>query len=136
MANVHDPTENIKTDVAMAQATLNNTANTPTYYSLANYDLAWFLVFTGARTGAASLTCQMRQRIGAAGAVANLGTAATVITADAVDATLYARGEDLTVNTGNDRVGILITETASEAFVVGALLLRLRARYKQAVLPA
>jgi len=136
MANVHDPTENIKTDVAMAQATLSNSANTPTYYSLANYDLAWFLIFTGARTGAASLTCQMRQRIGAAGTQANLGTAATVITADAVDATLYARGEDLTVNSGYDRVGILITETATENFVVGAILLRLRARYKQATLPA
>ena len=136
MANVHDPQENIKVDVAMAQATLSNSANTPTYYSLANYDLAWFLIFTGARTGAASLTCQMRQRIGAGGTEANLGTAATVITADAVDATLYARGEDLTVNSGYDRVGILITETATQNFVVGALLLRLRARYKQATLPA
>jgi hypothetical protein len=136
MANVHDPTENIKTDVAMLQATLNNGANTPLYFSLANYDLAWFLVFTGTRTAAASLTCQMRQRIGAGGTQANLGTAATVTTGDAVNATLYARGEDLTVNSGYDRVGILITETATQNFVVGALLLRLRARYKQATLPA
>lgn len=136
MANVHKPTENIKTDVAMNQATLNNSANTPTYFSMKHYDLAWFLVFTGARTGAASLTCQMRQRIGAAGAVANLKASATVATADTVDATLFARGEDLTVNTGNDRVGILITETATANFVVGALLLRLRARYKQATLLA
>jgi len=135
MANVHKPDENIKADVAMDQATLNNSANTPTYFSLANYDLAWFLVFTGARTGAASLTCQMRQRIGAAGTQANLGTAATVTTANAVDGTLFARGEDLTVNSGYDRVGILITETAVENFVVGALLLRMRARYKQATLP-
>jgi hypothetical protein len=136
MANVHKPSENIKSDVAMNQATLNNSANTPTYYSLANYDRAWFLVFTGARTGAASLTCQMRQRIGTAGTEANLGTAATVTTANAVDATLFARGEDLTVNSGYDHVGILITETAVENFVVGALLLRMRARYKQATLPA
>ena len=136
MANVHDPTENIKTDVAMNQATLNNSSNTEAYFSMANYDLAWFLVFTGARTGAASLTCQMRQRIGAAGTEANLGTAVTVTTANACTATLFARGEDLTVNSLYDRVGVLITETASENFVVGALLLRLRARYKQATLPA
>ena len=136
MANIHDPTENIKADVAMAQATLSNSANTPTYFSLANYDLAWFLIFTGTRTGAASLTCQMRQRIGAAGTQADLGTAATVITGDAVDATLYSRGEGLTVNSGYDRVGILITETATANFVVGVLLLRLRARYKQSALPS
>ena len=136
MANVHDPTENIKTDVAMAQATLSNSANTPTYFSLANYDLAWFLVFTGARTGAASLTCQMRQRIGTAGTQANLGAAVTVITADICTATLWALGSALTVNSGYDRVGILITETATANFVVGAILLRLRARYKQSVLPA
>ena len=136
MANIHDPTENIKTDVAMAQATLNNSANTPTYFSLASYDLGWFLIFTGTRTGVASLTCQMRQRIGAAGTEANLGTAATVITGDAVNATLYSRGAGLTVNSGYDRVGILITETATANFVVGALLLRLRARFKQASLPA
>jgi len=136
MGNVHDPTEHIKTDVAMNQATLSNSANTPTYFSLANYDLAQFLVFTGARTGSASLTCQMRQRIGAAGTQANLGTAATVITANAVDATLYARGADLTVASGYDRVGILITETATANFVVGVLLLRMRARYKQSSLPS
>ena len=136
MANIHDPTENIKTDVAMAQATLNNSANAPTYFSLANYDLAWFLIFTGARTGVASLTCQMRQRIGAAGTEANLGTAATVITADIVTASLWSLGSGLTVNSGYDRVGILITETATANFVVGALLLRLRARYKQATLPS
>lgn len=136
MANVHRPDQNIKTDVALAQGTLNNSSGAVTYFSMKHYDLAWFLVFTGARTGAASLTCQMRQRIGAAGAQANLKAAATVITANAVDATLFARGEDLTVNTGNDRVGILITETVTQNFVVGALLLRLRARYKQATLLA
>lgn len=136
MANIHNPTENIKTDVAMNQATLSNSANTPTYFSMANYDLAWFLVFTGARTGAASLTAQMRQRIGAAGTEANLGSSATITTADAVTASLFARGSALTVASGYDRVGILITETATANFVVGALLLRLRARYKQATLPA
>jgi hypothetical protein len=134
MGNIHDPTEHIKTDVAMNQATLSNSANTPTYYSLASYDLAWFLVFTGARTGSASLTCQMRQRIGSGGTQADLKTSVVVTTANAVTATLYARGEELTVNSGYDRVGILITETATANFVVGALLLRLRARYKQATL--
>ena len=78
----------------------------------------------------------MRQRIGAAGTQANLGTAVTVTTADIVTASLWALGSALTVNSGYDRVGILITETATANFVVGALLLRMRARYKQATLPA
>lgn len=136
MANIHNPTDNIRIDVAMNQATLNNSANTPTYYSLANYDLIWFLVFTGARTSVASLTLQMRQRIGAAGTQANLKTSSTYATANGVDGSQWARGEDLTVNSGYDRAGILITETASQNFVVGALALRMRARYKQATLPA
>ena len=118
----------------MIAATLNNSANTPVYFPMTNYDLAWFLVQTAARAGAASLTCQMRQRVGAAGAVANLKAAATVITANAVDATLFARGEDFTAT--YTHVGILITETATQNFAVSSVLLRLRARYKQATLLA
>lgn len=135
MGNIHKFTENVKYDVAMSQATLNNGANTPTYFSMANYDLAVFLIFSGARTGAASLTCQGRQRIGAGGTQANVGSAVVLATANAL-AVVQVRGEDLTVGDGNYRVGILITETASQAFVCGAICLRFRARYKQATLPA
>ncbi len=134
MANIHKPDENIKTDVAMIAATLNNGANAPIYFNMQNYDLCWFLVQTAARAGAASLTCQMRQRVGAAGAIANLKAAATVITANAVDATLFARGEDFTAT--YTYVGILLTETAVANFAVAATILRLRARYKQATLLA
>jgi len=138
LSNIHDPEENIKVDVASIQATRNNNSNAAiaalTYFNMKNYDLIWFLIFTGARTGAASLTCQMYQRIGAAGASAVLRAAATVTTGDAVDSSLWARGEELTVNTGNDRVGIRLTETAVADFVVGAICLRLKARYKQATL--
>ena len=138
MANIHDPEENIKVDVAVTQQTIVSGSNAAitalTYFRLRHYDLVWFFVFTGARTGAASLTCQMYQRLGAAGGTATLRDAATVATADAVDTSLWARGEELTVNTGNDRVGIRLTETASQNFVVGAICLRLKARYKQATL--
>jgi hypothetical protein len=135
MGNIHTFSDHIKSDVAMNQATLSNSANTPTYFSLANYDLAVFLVFTGARTSVASLTCQCRERIGASGTQGNVGSASTVTTANSVTV-LQVRGEDLTVNSGYDRVGILITETATQSFVVGAICLRMRARYKQATLPA
>ena len=133
MGNIHKPSDNIRTDVAMIIATLNNSFNAEIYFSMANYDLAWFLVTTGARGGGtASLTCQMRQRVGAAGAQANLKAAATVITANGVDGTLFARGEDLTAT--YTHVGILITETATQNFPVASVLLRMRARYKQATM--
>ena len=134
MANVHDPTEIIRPDIACNISTLNNSANTPTYFRMRHYDLAWFLVLTGTRTGAASITAQMRQRVGAAGAVANLGAAATLAVANTLTSSLWSRGEGMTVNSGYDRVGILLTETATQNFVVCAILLRMRARYKQATL--
>ena len=132
MANIHKPDENIKTDVAMIAATLNNSNNTEVYFSMKNYDLAWFLVQTAALIAGASLDCQMRERVGAAGNEANLKTAATVTTANAVDATLFARGEDFTAT--YTHIGILITATGGQNAPVAATLLRLRARYKQTTL--
>lgn len=135
MANIHKPTENCGADTAATIQTLNNGANTPTYLSLANYDLIWFLILTGTRTGAASITAQMRQRIGAAGTEANLKTSATLTAGDTLTKSLWARGEDLTVNSSYDRAGILLTETASQNFVVCAIAVRMRARFKQATMP-
>ena len=136
MANIHDPTQNIRTDVEMLYAQLNNTANTPIYFSLENYDLIWFITHCHANGSGGSLTLQQRQRIGAAGAQANLKAAATLVTAGTLNVSMFARGEDLTVNTGNDRVGLLITETLSQNVTVSSVALRLRARYKQTTLPA
>lgn len=134
MANVHNPREIIRPDFAMNIATLNNSTNTPTYYRMRHYDLIWFFVFTGTLAQGASLTCQMRQRIGAGGAIANLKAAATAAVSDTLTSSLWSRCETMTVNTGNDRVGILITETATQNAVVGAIALRMKARYKQATL--
>ena len=136
MANVHKPDENFKHDVAMLYATLNNSANTPLYFSLANYDLGYFITQVHANASAGSLTLQMRQRIGAAGTEANLKASATLVTAGTLNVSLFARGEDLTVNSSYDRVGILITETETQNVTVSSVLLRMRARYKQATLIA
>lgn len=132
MANVHRPDQNIKTDVAMAYAQLNNSSNTPTYYSMKHYDLAWFVTHCHANAAAGSLTLQMRQRVGAAGAQANLKASTTLVTAGTLNASLFARGEDFTAT--YTHVGILITETATQNVTVSSVLLRLRARYKQATL--
>jgi len=134
MANVHKPSENIKTDVAMAYAQLNNSANTPTYYSMENYDLGWFITHVHANGSSGSLTLQMRQRIGAAGTEANLKASATLVTAGTLNVSLFARGEDFTAT--YTHIGILITETETQNVTVSSVLLRLRARYKQATLLA
>jgi len=137
MGNIHKFTDNIKSDVAMAIATLNNSANTPTYYSMANYDLAVFLVFSGTLAAGAAVTLQPRQRIGAAGAQANVGTASALTDADDDEVNvLQVRGEDLTVNSSYDRVGILCTETGVQNAELGVIILRMRARYKQSSLPS
>jgi hypothetical protein len=137
LANIHNPTENIKTDIAAAHITLNSggtAANTPLWFDMANYDLAWFLILTGTRTGVASITAQMRQRVGAGGGITNLGTAVTLTAGDTLTSSLWSRGESLTVNSGYTHVGILLTNTVASNFVISAILCRLRTRYKQATL--
>jgi len=134
MANVHKPDENIKTDVASVYATLNNSTNTPIYFSMKNYDLAWFITHVHANASGGSLTLQMRQRVGAAGALANLKASATLVTAGTLNVSLFARGEDFTAT--YTHIGILITETLTQNVTVSSVILRLRARYKQATLLA
>lgn len=137
MGNIHKFTENIKDDVAMDIATLNNSANSPTYFSMANYDLAVFLIFSGTLAGSSAVTLQMRQRLGASGAEANVGTAGALAdTDDDATTVLQVRGEELNVDGGYDRVGILCTETGVQNAELGVICLRMRARYKQATLPA
>jgi hypothetical protein len=137
MSNIHAFDENIRDDVAMDIATLNNTPNVPVYFSMANYDLAVFLVFTGTLAANAVVTLQMRQRIGAAGTEANVGTAGALAdTDDDAITILQVRGEELNVDGGYDRVGILLTETATQNAEVGVICLRMRPRYAQNTLPA
>lgn len=137
MSNIHKFTDNVKSDVAMDIATLNNSANTPVYFSMANYDLAVFLVFSGTLAGSSAVTLQPRQRIGSGGTEANVGTASALTDADDDEVNvLQVRGEDLTVSSGYDRVGILCTETGVQNAELGVICLRFRGRYKQASLPA
>ena len=138
MANVHKPSENIKSDPAFVSIVLTGggtAVNPATYYPMTNYDLCWFLIHVHLNAGVAgSLSCQMWQRVGGAGgATAVLGNA-QVVTAVGVNAALFARGEDFTATYTN--VGVICTETLTNAVTVSGIILRLRARYKQAILLA
>ena len=131
---MHDFAENIKTDVLDNQATLSSSSNTPTYVVMTNYDKIAVLVFTGARSGGASLTLQLRQRIGAGGTEKNLNTAPTAYIAANGVTVLEANAADLDIVNGYDRIGILITETVGANFVVGAIACRFNTRFGQASL--
>ena len=137
MANVHNPTENIKTDVATVYVTLTAGASPVIYFSMQNYDLAWFIVHCHSNAGADTLSCQMWQRVGGAGgATAVLGTATTAALAVAgtIDVSLFARGEDFTATYTN--IGIICTTVGGAAVTLSSVICRLRARYKQATLLA
>jgi len=132
MGNVHKDSEHEDLDVAMAINTaLNDDSNTTTYFSLANFDLAVFEIFTGTLTGDASLTCTIWETDGSTPQATSVTT--TVTTDDAVTR-IQIRGEQLDVNDGFHSVGILVTETGAANAVVGVLIRRKRARYKYAAL--
>lgn len=133
---MHKFSENIKTDIEYAGGTLNNSATTPIYFDMKNYDGIAFLIQTGTLTSTASLTIQGRQRIGASGTQSNLGTA-TTSTADDSIIVVEFRAAELTHADGNDRVGLLITETGTQNAVIKAVIAcRFRARFPQASLPS
>jgi hypothetical protein len=134
MANIHKPDENIKTDVATDYVSRNNNATTAIYFSMQNYDLAWFIINCHSNAGG-TLSCQMWQRVGAAGATATLKAAATtLVTANTIDVSLFARGEDFTAT--YTHIGLVITAAGGAAITLSAVICRLRARYKQATLLA
>lgn len=137
MANVHKPDENMRADPAFVHITLTGggtAVNPATYYSMQNYDLAWFLIHVHTNAGVAgSLSCQMWQRVGALGALAVL-KAAQVVTAVGVNQALFARGEDFTAT--YTHIGVICTEGNSQPVAVSGILVRLRARYKQATMLA
>ena len=136
MANIHTFTENVKVDVAMGIATLSSSNNAVIPFSMKNYDLAVFLVLTGTIVagGVGALTVQ--ERIGATGGAQAIIAGTLADTDDNTVTALQVRGEDMTVNTGFTHLQILIQETGGSNMPVGCILLRMRARYKQAALPA
>ena len=130
MGNVHKDSEHEDLDVAMAIDTaLDDGSNTPTYFSMANFDLAVFEIFTGTLTGDASLTCTIWETDGTTPQATSKTT--TITTDDAVTR-LQIRGEELDVNDGFHSVGILVTETGAANAIVGVLIRKKRARYKHA----
>jgi hypothetical protein len=134
---MHLLSENVKFDYEYAGGTLNNSATTAVYYSMHNYDAITFIIYTGMLTGAASLSIQGWQRVGSAGAEAVIGTSPTVSTADDTITLVEFKAADMTVSSGYDRIGLVITGSGTaNAVILSVVAARYRARYGQATLPA
>ena len=133
---MHLFSENIKVGQEYVGGTLNNSATTAAYFSMANYDKIAFIIYTGALTSTASLSIQGWQRVGASGAEAVLGSAVTYATATGLKTVEYSAA-DMTVSSGYDRIGLVITETGTQNAVIKSVVaLQYRARYGQATLPS
>ena len=135
---MHKLSQNLKVDVAMVAATLNGSANTPLWVSMANYDALLMIIQSADIAGVGAVTCQLRQAKTAAGGTPKDITGKTAAFAAGEDdtvKTIDVRGEDLDVNNGYTHVGVLITETASANAAMSATSVRGRAGYAQATLP-
>ena len=129
---MHDFAENIKYDAAVYPVVLNGAANTPIYFPMTNYDKIAIIVQTGANAGGGTLTIQLRQRIGTGGTEANLGTATTAYTTANGATIIEAAAADMTLASGYDRIGVLITNGGSSNFYVSAIACRFNTRFGQA----
>jgi len=135
---MHKLSQNLKVDVAMVAAVLNNGVNVPLWVSMANYDALLMIIQSADIAGAGAVTCQLRQAKTALGGTPKDITGKLVSFAAGEDDTVKTidlRGEEMDVNNGYTHVGVLLTETASANANMSATSVRGRAGYAQAVLP-
>jgi len=136
---MHKLSENLKTNIAMVAATLNNGANTPLWVRMANYNTLLALLQSATLVTGATVTAQLRQAKTAGGGTP-IDIAGKLVTfiATEVDTlkTIDLRAEEMDVNNGYIYVGVLITAAGGADAPMSAAFVRAGAAYAQAVLPA
>jgi len=136
---MHKLSENLKTDIAMVAATLNDGANTPIWVSMANYDALLVLIQSATIAPSATVAVKLQQAKTAGGGTPIDITGKTAAFTDAEDDTLKTidlRAEEMDVNNGYLYVGVLITAAGTADAPMSATFVRGRPGYAQAVLPA
>jgi len=137
---MHKISENVRdTDVLMAIATLNNSANTPIWFSMKEYDNGRACALAGTIAAGGAVTVQLRQAKTSAGGSAKDVTGYSTSFADTDDDSIKGidfRAENLDTNNGFTYVGLLLTETGTQNAVMCAWLERERCRHAQASLQA
>lgn len=140
MANIHQFDQNVRTTFGAYELDINTPIETALYVDMKNYDL---VVGVGLGTNIASgknLVITMYQATSTAGAASVAVCSETVLsTASAHGLAVVAqvRGEDLSTTTAYHYVGWKLTSDDTTVTTEGSgCLHQMRARYKQATMPA
>lgn len=148
MGNIHKFTENIRSRYGAfssalgAESTPDDTVISAEYVNMANYDMVVGVAHASGVSSGQKVTLAMFQATtSGAGASKTVGGASDIFTSTNVTDTdvlvAQVRGEDLDVDSAFQYVGFKITtDDTGGTEKVGGVLLQMRARYKQATLPA
>jgi len=148
MANIHKFTENVRsrfgalsTDLG-AESTPADTVVSAEFVNMANYDLVVGIAQAVGIASGSIITLAMWQATATDGSDSKTVTGATdtftsTATTDTDVLVAQVRGEQLDVDSGFQYVGFKISsDEAAGVQEVAGVLLQLRARYKQATMPA
>jgi len=146
MANIHKFTENVRSRYGAFSSALGGEGSdivvSAEFVNMANYDLVVGVAHASGVASDAVITLAMWQATATDGSGSKTVTGATdtftsTATSDTDVLVAQVRGEDLDVDSGFQYAGFkLSTGDGSGTEKVGGVLLQLRARYKQATLPA
>ena len=141
MANIHAFDENVRTRYGGFQVDFGDTDIVSSeYVDMKNYDLVVGVALASHIDSDSIVTLTMYQATSTAGAD-SAAVSSTIHTStgstEAIAITAQVRGEDLSTTTAFHYVGFVITSDDATNTTEGAgVLHQLRARYKQATLPA
>jgi len=146
MANIHKFIENVRSRYGAFSSALggegSDLVTSAEFVNMANYDLVVGVAHASGVASDAVLTLAMWQATASDGSGSKTVTGASdtftsTATSDTDVLVAQVRGEDLDVDSSFQYVGFkLATDAESGTEKVGGVLLQLRARYKQATLPA
>ena len=141
MANIHQFDQNVRTRFGKYGTDIGDTDLVSTeYVDMENYDLVVGVAIASDIATGSIVTLTMYQATGTAGE-ASAAVSSTVHTstasADTIELIAQVRGEDLSTTTAFHYVGWILTTNDADTTTYGAgCLHQMRARYKQATLPA
>ena len=141
MANIHQFDQNVRTRFGKYGTDIGDTDLVSTeYVDMKNYDLIVGVAIASDIASGSIVTLTMYQATGTAGeasAAVSSSVATSTASADELILVAQVRGEDLSTTTAFHYVGWIVDSNDSTNTTKGAgVLHQMRARYKQATLPA
>ena len=147
MANIHKFTENVRSRYGAfssdlgAETSPDDTVISAEYVNMANYDMVVGVAIASGVASGVIITLAMWQATASTGSGSKTVSGASDTFAAATETetdilVAQVRGEDLDVDNGFQYVGFKISTDGNGTEKVAGVLHQLRARYKQASLPA